>query len=127
MGWIFGRRKEGLITALERINLDRLKANAESEIKREELAIKKLEIEAKYSKELTESKIAEKDAAQERRIKARAAGALGGAKWKAKREAMEAPKCAVCDNSASAYLTAADIQYHHAGHPENFTPNFEWN
>ncbi len=132
MGFFWNRRKSDASADLTRALIEsfsaRLKSNEEMEAKREELSLRKLEIEAQYAEHLAKARIEEKNAQQDRRLKAREWGATGQQRFKAKRAAEAAkPVCPVCENSSSAHLTAADIQYHHAGHPDNFTPTFEWN
>lgn len=121
--WFNREAKANVLIELEKAQVERLKAQVEADKQRMELSLREKELELKYSEQITASKIADKKAREEIRIMRREAG-MQGAKARKEAKANQGPACAVCENDKSPHLTAYDIQWHHAGHPANFTPNF---
>lgn len=127
MGFIrrlFGRPDPDIMLRLEAIHVERMKAQAEIDAKKQEFDLRKMELEAQYAEHLTKAKILESDARQERKIKAREYGVTGARVARARRQAEQAlPECSVCKNPSSPALLASEIEWHHSGHPANFTPS----
>jgi hypothetical protein len=125
MSWWSRRREQ--IDAFRILAEDitkRQQIQAEADAKRAEFELRKLEIEAQYAEHLAKAKIAEKDAASERRQKARQYGREGHARRK-ENEANKPPNCKLCANPNDLSLTPLDIEWHHAGHPANFQPTWQ--
>jgi hypothetical protein len=105
---------------LEELHNQRLESDRAIEAKRAEFEIKKLELEMTHAVELAEARKVEQDAKVERRKKAREYGLVGAHNRKVKAEqAAQAVHCAVCANPNSPALTAPEIDWHHAGHPQH--------
>jgi hypothetical protein len=125
---IFNRGRNQLLTALLEVEAQRLKSNAELETKRQEVELRRYQLELENAESIAKARILDRDAAHERRMKAREYGLRGNAVAKAKRQAAEnAPRCPVCEDDHSPNLSAQDIAWHHAGHPDNFTMPMGWN
>lgn len=122
MGWFRRKPNVSLLETLERVSLDRWKAQMEADTRRAELEVRKMELEAQYAEHLAEARIKEKAAADELRQKRKEVGKkFRDQQLEAKREGAKV-QCRVCENDHDINLSTADIQYHHAGHPANFTP-----
>jgi len=120
--------KLDILVRLEELATKRLEAEMNAESKRSEVELRKLEIEAQYAEHLAKGRIEELKAKEEMRRTRKEWGSKGQKAWR-EREAVKAatPACPVCANSQSAHLTAQDIAWHHAGHPDNFTMPMNWN
>jgi len=104
---------------------ERHRALSEAEAKRAEVEIRKIELEAQYAEHLAKARIAEKDAQAERRAKLRQWGKEGQARYREKLRNPDPIPCKVCANQGDPTLTPPEIEWHHAGHPENFQPRWE--
>lgn len=128
MGW-FRRSQDELLKSLLTLEQERVRVAADIEVKRQEIEMRKLTLEVEHAEQLAKARAIEMDAKQDRKIKNREAGLRSAAsKASAKvRAAAENPPCPVCDDEHSPKLTAADIAWHHAGHPANFNMPLNWN